>query len=162
MTRPTRIALWLWVGALSLFGIVLVAGGLFLAAVGEPNYQAFRRDMGRVMKTVKPLPEGLAVVDEWEECGQGADPMCDGVVLLVDDPRRTEPPIDAIRQSLLSRGWASDSERPELLRRPRSRFSSVEIRALEAVAAEDHASRFVDSFLRDHSAEGVAYVFVAP
>lgn len=162
MNRPTRIALWLWVGALSLFGIVLVAGGLFLAAGSEPNYQAFRRDMGRVMKTVKPLPEGLVVLEEWEECGQGADPMCDGVVLLVDDPRRTEPPTDAIRQALLARGWAKDSDRPDLLRRPGTRSSSVALRSLEAVAAEDHASLFVDSFLRDHSAEGVAYVFVAP
>ena len=161
MNRPTRIALWLWVGALSLLGIVLVVGG-FLLAAGEPNYQAFRRDMGRVMKTVKPLPEGLVTLDEWEDCGQGADPMCDGVVLLVDDPHGAEPPVDAVRQALLSRGWAADSDRPNVLRRRGSRFSSVELRSLEDVAAEDHSGLFVDSFLTDHSAKGVAYVFVSP
>lgn len=160
MNRRNRVALWLWVAVLSLFGIVLVAGSLFLAAGSEPQYEAFRRDMGRVMKTVKPLPEGLVVVDEWEECGQGADPMCDGVVLLVDDPALSDPPIDKVRQSLLSRGWATDRERPDLLRRPR--FSSVELRSLEALVADDQTSLLLDGFLRDHSAEGIAYVFVAP
>lgn len=74
MNRPVRVALWLWVGLLgSLLFAVAVVGMVFMLDP-EPRYHAFRRSVNRELAHLKPLPEGLVIVDEWEECGRVRTP----------------------------------------------------------------------------------------
>ena len=58
------------------------------------------------MERVKPLPSSLKVVEEWEDCGQGGDPMCDSVVLLIDDPDSDSVPLHELIRHLEQAGWS--------------------------------------------------------
>lgn len=69
-----RRALWLWIALLGLIILALTVTPFFVSGLLEPGYQAFRRDIAREMRYVKPLPVGFTIVEEWEDCGQGTDP----------------------------------------------------------------------------------------
>lgn len=92
---------------------VVVAAAFFVAlsmwAFGEPNRQAFQRQANATMKHVVPLPSPLVVVEQWESCGQGADPLCDGVGVLVDDRDSDVAPVELLRRELRGRGWTLES-----------------------------------------------------
>lgn len=89
---------------LGLFILALTPAVVFVTVFFEPGYQAFRREIAREMQYVEPLLVGLTIVEDWEECGQGEDPLCSDVVLLVDDSE-VEPPVDRVRVALMSKGW---------------------------------------------------------
>ncbi len=156
-------AVWLWLGFLGFVILALTAAVVFVTVFFEPGYQAFRREIAREMQYVEPLPAGLTILEDWEECGQGADPLCSGVVLLVDDDWAVEPPVDRVRVALMSKGWHETEGDSAVLQRTRRAASGarVEVRRLIDVIDEPSTSLALDHFVSDHPPEEIAYIYVA-
>jgi hypothetical protein len=156
-------AVWLWLGFLGLAILALTAAVVFAIVFLEPGYQAFRREIAREMQYVEPLPAGLTIVEDWEECGQGEDPLCSGVVLLVDDDWSVEPPVDRVRVALMSKGWHETEGDSAVLQRTRRAASGarVQVRRLIDVIDEPSTSLALDHFVSGHPPEDIAYIYVA-
>lgn len=88
--------------------------------------------------------------------------MCDGIVLLVDDEWAAEPPMRGLQAVLAAKGWKLDEAEPTLVRRETRPGPTLELRPLADVADGEGRSLALSSFLRDHSPEGIAYLFLSP
>lgn len=159
--KRARRALWLWIAFLGLIILALTATPFFVSGLLEPGYQAFRRDIAREMRYVKPLPAGLTIVEEWEDCGQGADPMCSGVVLLVDDDLAADAPIGRVRAALTENGWIETADEPAVFERTRAERSGARIE-LQPADKVDPSMTFDPDRYRNPSLDELAYIYVAP
>jgi hypothetical protein len=139
---------------------VTALGDRHAAGVFEPGHRRFTRDVASVLEHVLPLPDDLSVVRRWEDCGQGGDPMCGAVVLLVDDQRHDAAPTDAVVAHLLRSGWvlADDGNVETRFRHPSGGFADVEpLRARIDRGAQD---LLFDDEAAD--ADSLLYVAITP
>ena len=125
-------------------------------------YKDFLRRAAEVMKRVEPLPPPLQAVERWEDCGQGADPLCDAVVLLVDDVEHDEPPLNSLTAALESKGWFLHQDGNLEVRYEHADGGIALMETLSDRDARGATGLFDRGFVKDHGADGIVYLAVLP
>jgi hypothetical protein len=156
------------VSGMVIFGLAVIAlvaiGGFWVAArLGwlSPMYHSFQVAADRAMERVEPLPSSLKVVEEWEGCGQGGDPMCDSVVLLIDDPDSESVPQQELVRHLERNGWAFEEPTPRPVMEGSLERDRIEVTSAEHEAT-DSGSWELDSFLSRNDSTGLAHLTIIP
>jgi len=142
--------------------LVAIGGFLLAARLGwlAPMYHSFQVATDRAMERVEPLPSSLKVVEKWEDCGQGGDPICDAVVLLIDDPDSESVPSQELIRHLEKTGWSfGDTSGPVI--RGSFDLDRIEITSVEHEVTNS-GSLELEHFLRRNDSTGLAHLQVIP